>query len=454
MRITLIIALALLSLHNIAQQDSIPPDSLTNVSNGEKVKTGFNIGGVPAIAYDTDLGFLYGVVLNLYHYGDGRNYPMYNHSIYMEWSRTTKGSGKNIIEYDARNLIPNTRMNFELSYLTEQALDFYGFNGYNSYYGAELLDIDDTSNYISRLYYRYERKMLRTGLNFQGNLGSKKYRWLAGATFYNMNIGSVDINKLNKGKENDELLPDTASIYDKYVAWGVIPKDQATGGNVILLNAGFVYDTRDIEASPNKGCWSEVLFQAAPGFMGNDYAYTRIMLTHRQYLSVIRNKLIVAYRASLQTKLSGEMPFYMLPFHVRSNTIKDGLGGAKTLRGIRRNRVVGDGVAFGNIELRWTFWRFMLFNQNISATLSGFTDAGQVVVPYEFDKSGVNASFGNTKEENLESLQYASEKLHVSYGVGLHAAMNTNFVVAIDYGLASNPQDGTSGLYIGLNYIF
>jgi len=32
--------------------------------------------------------------------------------------------------------------------------------------------------------------------------------------------------------------------------------------------------------------------------------------------------------------------------------------------------------------------------------------------------------------------------------------MNQNFVIAADYGKATNEQDGTSGRYIGLNYLF
>ena len=31
----------------------------------------------------------------------------------------------------------------------------------------------------------------------------------------------------------------------------------------------------------------------------------------------------------------------------------EGLGGVKTLRGVLRNRVIGDAFFMGNIELRW-----------------------------------------------------------------------------------------------------
>jgi hypothetical protein len=32
--------------------------------------------------------------------------------------------------------------------------------------------------------------------------------------------------------------------------------------------------------------------------------------------------------------------------------------------------------------------------------------------------------------------------------------MNYNFILALDYGLTLDDQDGASGIYIGLNYIF
>lgn len=55
-----------------------------------KIKKGFGFGAIPAVSFDTDLGFQYGAIVNLYDYGDGTIYPKYNHSLYLEWSRYTK----------------------------------------------------------------------------------------------------------------------------------------------------------------------------------------------------------------------------------------------------------------------------------------------------------------------------------------------------------------------------
>jgi hypothetical protein len=43
-----------------------------------------------------------------------------------------------------------------------------------------------------------------------------------------------------------------------------------------------------------------------------------------------------------------------------TNITRDGLGGAKTLRGILRNRVTGDDIFYGNAELRWKFFRTII----------------------------------------------------------------------------------------------
>ncbi len=70
-------------------------------SKADSIKTGWNFGGVPVVAYDRDIGFQYGALVNLYNYGNGSRYPMYDHSIYLEYSRTTKGSTITQFRYDS-----------------------------------------------------------------------------------------------------------------------------------------------------------------------------------------------------------------------------------------------------------------------------------------------------------------------------------------------------------------
>ena len=424
----------------------------TDSTKQEKIKKGFSFGPLPVVAYNTDEGFKYGALLNIFHYGDGSNYPNYNHKVYLEWSRTTNGGGINMLTYDARTLIPKTRMMLEASYKTEVALDFYGFNGAQANFNSNFSnDFDGNNDYISRVFYRHARKMLRLKADFQGIITEKKgakLNWLAGFVYYNTKISPVDIASINSKIEDDnKKLPDTATLYEKYVDWGVIKQDQKNGGKVSLFKAGAVYDSRDNEANPNHGIWSEALILTAPSFLGNNNSFTKIMLTHRQYFTIFPGRLTFAYRLSYQAKIAGEMPFYMLPFVFDSKETKDGLGGSKNLRGIMRNRITGDGFGFGNFEFRWKFFKTVLFNQNLYLALNPFVDAGIVTNPYKFDTTNVPA-------DELKNLQFADEGIHLTYGMGFRIAINSNFIIAADYGMAAKEQDGKSGLYIALDYIF
>jgi outer membrane protein assembly factor BamA len=448
---TLLFAFSLI-ISIMALQAQSQPDTTQTKKKADKVKKGWNFGGLPVLAYDSDIGFKYGALINVFNYGDGTRYPKYDHSLYFEWSRTTKGSGINQFTYDSERLIPGIRVSAEASLLTEQSLDFYGFNGYESYYNAAYED-DKNPEYISRMFYNQERKLTRVKADFQGKITGPKFRWFAGVEFNHAKMATVDIEKLNKGKDTEDLLPDTALLFDRYVQWGIIPEGQADGGNTTLLKVGAVYDTRDIEANPMKGIWTDIQLLMAPSFLGNgDLAYSRLAITHRQYFTIAPQVLSFTYRLSYQAKLTGTMPYYMLPFvyNTAPSLTRDGLGGAKTIRGVLRNRIVGDDFAYGNIELRWKFLRTQVGKQNIYLALSSFFDAGMVTGKYSIDKSGVPAD----DEFAQKLVNSQSESLHMGAGAGLHIVMNQNFIVAVDYGRALDKGDGESGLYIGLNFLY
>ena len=71
-------------------------------SLGRKIKTGWNFGILPSIAYDADYGFQGGVLTNVYYYGDGSQYPEYIHSLYLEAAYTTKHHGIFRFNYDSK----------------------------------------------------------------------------------------------------------------------------------------------------------------------------------------------------------------------------------------------------------------------------------------------------------------------------------------------------------------
>jgi outer membrane protein assembly factor BamA len=129
------------------------------------------------------------------------------------------------------------------------------------------------------------------------------------------------------------------------------------------------------------------------------------------------------------------------------------VGGAKTVRGVLRNRIVGDGFAYGNLELRGKILRTTLWNQNVYLALSAFVDAGMVTQKYKFDASGMPGNLPETLPEAIIDLN-AKEVPHVGFGAGFHVAINQNFIVTADYGFAAKKEDGDTGLYINLNFLF
>jgi outer membrane protein assembly factor BamA len=331
-------------------------------NKAEAIKTGWNFGVLPAISFDNDLGFQYGGLVNFFHYGDGARYPVYDHSIYLEISAYTKGSGIYRLMYDSDRLIKGINISVDLSYLPNHTYNFFGWNGYEAVYNP-LWEDDENSNslYKSRVFYRYQNKMFRFKSDLSGKLSGNFY-WLAGLQWYNFDIGTVDVDKLNKGKDEDEKLPPTSEqpgLYDKYVAWGLIPSEEAGGGSLAMVKAGLMYDSRDNKPNPMRGIWSEVALESAPDFLGSiSKSYLKLSIIHRQYFTIIPNDLAFAGRLAMQTTIAGEAPFYVQPLMITSmlrGATEEGLGGVRNLRGIFRNRVVGDGVAYGNFELRWKF---------------------------------------------------------------------------------------------------
>lgn len=419
-----------------------------------KIPTGFSFGALPTISFDADMGFQYGGLVSLYDYGDGSMYPSYKQMMKVEVSRYTKGSGTNQIFYDAKNLLPHhLRLTADLSYLTEKSLDFYGFNGYQSRYDKDLTD-KDSQDYITRVFYRDLRKMFRFTVDLQGQLPVEHLHWLGGFGIMNMKTGRVDFAAINKGKSGADILADTTTLFDKYVGWGIISEAEKDGGSANFLKAGVVYDTRDNEANPMKGMWSEALITYAPKFLFNsEFSYAKLVLIHRQYFTVIPDRLSFVYRLGYQGTIGGNAPFFMQPYMLSSYssiTKTDGLGGAKTLRGIMRDRIVGDGIVYGNLEMRWKFLKTHVGKQNLYLALNGFSDFGMVVQQVKIDKSKISAG----DQAKYFDFSYDKDKLHPSLGAGLRIALNENFILAVDYGFAINKQDGLKGLYINIGNLF
>lgn len=435
---------------------------LTVTAQEKAPKTGWRFGGaLPAISFDSNLGFQYGALFELFNYGKPSIYPKYYDHTYTEVSHYTKGSGVWRFMFESNHLIPGVELISDLSYLPDLASHFYGFNGYESVFNKDWMN-KETVSYKSAMFYRYERDLFRFRNDFIGKLSGEHLKWSAGFAFQNFKVRSVNIDKLNKGRKSDDKLPalnEEPGLFELYRdSLGIIPADQAGGGWVNVLKAGLVWDNRDNRPNPMKGIWTELGFEVSPKFLGNDWGFSRFYITHRQYFTLVKNDLSLVYRLCYQSTISGKVPFFyesqMLTYRLTGYS-SEGLGGVATMRGILMNRIVGDGFALGNVELRWKPVHFNLFRQESYLGIDLFYDAGMITSKYKLPDNLRSAFESKMSGYNFDDFfNPGGEKLHQCVGISIMPVWGQNFVVAVDIGKALNKQDGNIGVMIGLNYLF
>ena len=426
------------------------------------IRRGWTFGVLPSVAYDADLGLQYGALTNIYYFGDGATYPEYLHSFYSEAAYTTKHFGIFRFAYDSKYLIPKHRLSIDLTYLPDQLCDFYGFNGYSSSYNPAYSSQND-AGYISRAYYKYRRDLFRFSADIQGPLAGK-FCWNAGAGLLHFGVGPVDVGRLNSfTKKEEKQLPDTISLFDQYVALGYIGRDEASGGLHPYLHAGITYDTRDRQQNPTHGIHTDAFLTYYAG-MGRMHKYNnlKLNLNWRHFIPIISDRLTLAYRAGTQLNLAGDCPFYLNTYLNQlymQRVVYEGLGGANSVRGMMRNRVLARGVAFANMELRTRIFSFKVSKNMFYVGINPFMDAGMVVQPYDRVVSDPwITTLADPNPENPDAF-YDESRLyspHLTGGCGLKMAMNDNFVLSIDWATAFDRQDNGkfSNLYIKMGYMF
>ena len=512
-RCILFISAALLTLSmQAAKKDKVQEvDSL-----GRKIKTGWNFGVLPSVAFDADLGFQGGALTNIYYYGDGSQYPEYIHSIYAEAAYTTKNYGIFRVNYDSKYLIPKHRLTLDATYQPDAMCDFYGFNGYQSVYDQDYhkwkkdqSKMGDPAEYQSRAFYKYKRDLFRFAADVEGTIW-KNIKWNAGLGVLGYMIDECDIDMLN-GKKNiydpkteryaqKAMDKNVEGLYEKYVKWGIIDQNEAKGGWHPYLRAGITYDSRDQRTCPTKGIYADAFFTYTAAFnakygMQADAGYNHLQFNFnfRHYVPVYKDRVTFAYRIGTQNNIAGNSPFYMntyLNTLFIQRVMYEGLGGANSLRGIMRNRILANGFAYANIEMRAKVAKFDIGKQHFYIGLAPFFDLGVITQPYKLDEDKIKAAhlqdyvesnalalidketvptlplssyFSTcTTDDNLlgittEHIDQSKVYLpHMAAGLGLKVAMNENFVLSVDWAMALNKQDNAkwANFYIKMGYLF
>ena len=407
---------------------------------GEIIKTGWNIGPLPVVGFDSDLGFQYGACVDIFNFGDGTRYPRYFYKFNVEVSRYTKGSGVFRFYADMPYLIKDTKLFFDLTYNYSKKFEFFGFNGFEASTFDPYASIEGVKSgyhFIKRNTLRFVGSMQRP-LFFVPNLN-----WVAGLAYYNVVTDRINL----EGYESQ------VTLYENYVSAGIIKENEKNGGNIAQLRLGLNYDSRDHNSDPSKGIYAEYTLTGSSDFIdGNGYNSLIQNFMWRHYVPIYKDKLTFAYRLGVQHKIAGNVPWYMInnintPFFQKMYT--EGLGGVVTMRGVNRNGVLGDGFVLGNAELRWHFLDFKFINQNWQLALSPFFDAGMIIQPFR------EKELKEAEIENVELYSGDKESIHTSAGLGFKIIMNRNMILGVDAGRALDPRDGEKvKIFVGFNYIF
>ena len=437
---------------------------------GELIKKGWNFGPLPVVGFNSDLGFQYGACVDIFNYGDGSRYPKFDYKMNFEASAYTKGSLNLRFYGDFYNLLPNSRLFIDAGYFTDKRFEFYGFNGFASPYfndiyvlgqqstvnGQQLIENFDPN--FNSVFYRMDRKQFRFNSCLRNKFGFGEHLYYGvGLSYFNYNMGRIEIS--NK----EYLYDEQKTLYELYRESGLIRDNEADGGNVTQIKLAFIYDSKNHDSDPTQGAYFEATVTGAPDFIDREgYSHMTFNAVWQHYIPIVKENLTFAYRLVTQNVV-GEIPYYAMfnsnmLFYKKMST--DAMGGANSVRGINRNRVIGAGYAWLNAELRWKVVRFQFINQNWNVALNPFFDAGMVTQSYRLAEQ--EAAWETIeKEYNLsadeKNLIYSGDQegIHTSAGCGLKLIMNKNFIISAEAAKSLNARDGEKlKVYIGFNYLF
>ena len=365
---------------------------------------GWELTGIPALNYNSDEGFGYGVILQAYNYGANGETP-YRYTVQPTTFFTTRGRKDINVFFDAPHLLARGwRWTAFAGHEQQVATPYYGIG--NATEHSEAAEAG-----ANPYFYRYGREGVRVTSDLQRSL-APHLRLLVGA---GVRTATIDATPFDSG----------TTLLAEQTGFGGVPRSQVTYGRV-----GLVWDTRDREVGTRSGSWIEGLVQHGAKILGGTSDFARFTFTARGYLSPT-DRITFASRLIVQD-VSGAVPFHELYTVQGSFKDDEGLGGSGSVRGLPKDRFAGKGLALLNNEIRCRAASFALLGKPSTAVLTGFVDAGRVWT------DGVR-------------LWSIANDLHAGYGGGVRLGYGTNMVIALDVG---HSKEATAPIYIGLGYLF
>jgi len=360
---------------------------LTTTAPAKESPHGFTLLPVPSLAYSNGEGMEYGGKLFAYQFGNGSRQPYVWH-VLMNYTQSTKDKTDFYLFLDLPEVWGRrSRLDVRFEYKNLSAQDYYGLGNQPRY--APEWSSPDSPGFVSEKYNMVHQQWRALMVNMQRPIRQSQWRVLTGLGIFHNRIASYPL----------------PSLFQQ------APPRGKEGGFTNFIRLGAVYDSRNVEAVPSAGAWSEWTVEPSLHEFKNDYNYIRFTAIDRRYYT-LHPRLVWAQRV-LAEVMTGSPPFYEMSVIGNSFQRHEGLGGAKTLRGQPRLLYVGPHKLVVNLELRWRVLDMTILRQELTYYVHTFTDFGRVW---------------------MKNDRFSLAQLHFAEGVGVHVQWKKEFVAVLDVG--------------------
>lgn len=402
----------------ISKEKKLPEDELADK------KEGIYVTGIPDISYDPVNGLGYGGEGELFFNGK-RSDPFFEYTPYR--------AALNIVLFNTTNSQREIKLGWDVPYIFNTKWRLRGEAAIETnpnllYFGIDENSLDPLSYFpggdstgspvTKATYYDYEKSLSGSNTNYNRYTKTEailnvsmersyldgKLRALIGYEFAKVKIDAFTGNSLIRNDFNSK----------KILGLG--------NSNISFIQAGFIYDTRNLETDPSSGIFAELLNECSLTAVGSQYNFNKTFLHFNLYQSIlpgIFKKFVFAARVAIGYT-AGNAPFFEYQDQWSSEGSIEGLGGGTTLRGYKQSRFLSRVMQFNNIELRYKFAECKFLKQNFAFSAVPFLDAGAV----------------------WDSLDRIGEWSNMRYseGLGLRIAWNINTILRFDYAVSKEDR--------------
>ncbi|MBK7586158.1 MAG: BamA/TamA family outer membrane protein [Myxococcales bacterium] len=388
------------------------------------------LGVLPALGGDTDVGFKFGAFAQFVRYEDGlrpyawRAQVLAIASVKREATGTEWPYREAAVRVDwPRAGAPLLRPSFALEYLRTTNRGYYGIgNASHAERKWAGLEPGSAAYVAARRFYQFDGTTLGLAV---GVIGSPLpfLRTLSSIRVERTTIetypGSLLALNLANGVGAGERL------------YGVQDHDE------ISFRVGVAYDTRDHETVPTTGRHLQLVFRSSPGAFGAD-SFVGATLHLRSWFPLAGERLVVGARL-IGDVVSQRAPLLELGRYGGFETGR-GPGGGMGVRGLPDGRLLGRTKLIGNLEVRSMFLRFRVATERFTLGVASFADAGRV---YTDSLAAVAATDG------------APGTLHPGFGAGPRLRWGDALLIRADvaYAPLAAETGAVPGIYVDVGHV-